>query len=94
MRFKVIKSDIVYSNTISSGYVAIEWLGDLEDFEVFLQDELEEVLAHADTCETLTDIDVEKNGHVAMVCFTLEREREYDKYMEVLTAYENPAKSE
>ena len=83
MRFREIKSDILYGNTISSGYVAIEWLGDdLKEFEVFLCDELEEVLAHADTCETLTDIDVEKNGHVAMVCFTIEREREHDKYKE------------
>jgi len=83
MRFKEIKSDITYSNTISSGYVAIEWLGDdLEDFEVFLKDELEEVLALAGTCETMVDIEVKRNGRVAMVCFTLEREREHNKYME------------
>ena len=83
MRFREIKSDIVYSNTISSGYVAIEWLGDdLEEFEVFLKDELEEVLALAGTCETMIDIAVERNGKVAMVCFTLEREQEHDKYME------------
>ena len=82
MRFREIKSDIIYSNTISSGYVAIEWLGDLEEFDAFLQDELEEVLALAGTCETMVDIQVERNGRVAMVCFTLEREREHNKYME------------
>ena len=80
MRFREIKSDIIYSNTISSGYVAIEWLDPIEDFEVFLKDELEEVLALAGTCETMLDIEVERNGRVAIVCFTLEREQEYNKY--------------